>query len=127
MTGETLSDRYMRLSRVYQKQLDGARRSHIGGPGERRFVSVIYSLSTSLSNMSAVLFVACADTSIARCDKSVLSQQALMKLFIFGLSQLPGAPSEHSHIFEAFGQPSVRRRVSHIPSTILNGAYSIIE
>ena len=40
-----------------------------------------------LSNAYAAVSFACADDGIGKCDRSTLSQQALMELFIFGLNE----------------------------------------
>ena len=40
-----------------------------------------------LSNVYAVVYFACADDGIGRFDRSMLSQQGLMELFIFGLNE----------------------------------------
>ncbi|KNH04552.1 hypothetical protein XU18_4236 [Perkinsela sp. CCAP 1560/4] len=40
-----------------------------------------------LSKLYAVVYFACADDGIGRFDRSMLSQQELMELFIFGLNE----------------------------------------
>ncbi|KNH05983.1 hypothetical protein XU18_3077 [Perkinsela sp. CCAP 1560/4] len=40
-----------------------------------------------LSNVYVGVYFTCADDGIGKCDRSTLSQQALMELFIFGLNE----------------------------------------
>ena len=41
--------------------------------------------------MYGILFLTCADDGIGRFDRSMLSQQSLMELFIFGLDKIRGS------------------------------------